>query len=329
MQTQLCRMLGIDLPIIQGAIGAAAVPALVAAVSNAGGLGTLVLTGLGAERTRAAIRQTRQRTKRPFIGNFILDFDIEAELAVALDEGIPLISLFWGDPAPFAARIHAAGAQMMVTVGGVDEGKRARDAGADILVAQGWEAGGHVRGTVSTLALIPAVVDIAGDVPVVAAGGIADGRGLVAVLALGAQAAWIGTRFLAATEADVHPEYRTQVIRAGTGDTVYSRLYDGGWPDAPARVVRTRAVADWEAAGCPKSGFRAGEADVIGRTGAEPVYRYAADTPVGATTGDVGSMSLWAGQGVGLVRRIQPAAVIVAEIAAQADALLRTMCGQG
>ena len=320
MPTQLCRLLDFEHPVIQAAVGAAAGPDLAAAVSNAGGLGTLVLTGLGADQARAALRRTRKLTRRPFVCNFILDFDVEAEMAVALAEGVTLISLFWGDPAPFAQRIHAAGARMMVSVGSVAEARQALQAGADILVAQGWEAGGHVRGTVTTLALVPAIVDIAGAVPVVAAGGIADGRGLAAVLTLGAQAAWIGTRFLAAVEADVHPDYRARIFAAGADDTVYARLYDGGWPDAPARTLRTPAVAAWEAAGRPDRGNRPGDDDVIGHTGAAPVYRYAAATPVAATTGDVAAMSLWAGQGVGLVGRLQPAAEIVAELVADARA---------
>ncbi len=327
MQTQLCRMLGIELPIIQAPIGEAAGPELAAAVSNAGALGTLVLTGLGAGSALAAIKRTRSLTKKPFIANFILDFDIEAELAVALDNRVPLISLFWGDPAPYAARIHAAGLRMIVTVGSVQEAQHALASGADILVAQGWEAGGHVRGVVSTLALVPSVVDIAGDVPVVAAGGIADGRGLVAVLALGAQAAWIGTRFLTALEADVHPDYRTRILAAGTDDTFYSKLYDGGWPDAAARVLRTQAVEAWEAAGCPGPGARPGESDVIGHTGSAEISRYAAQTPIRATTGEIQAMSLWAGQGVGLLSRVQQAAEIATEIAGQAEAILKALHG--
>ena len=133
---------------------------------------------------------------------------MHAKLAAALEEGERIVSRFWGDPAPYADTIHKSGALLLQTVGSVDEARRALHAGADVLVAQGWEAGGHVRGESTTLALVPAVVDVAGEVPVVAAGGIADGRGLAAALALGAAGAMIGTRFLAAEDADTHRRYR-------------------------------------------------------------------------------------------------------------------------
>ena len=322
MRTELCRTLGIDVPVIQAAIGSAAGPELAAAVSNAGGLGTVALTGRGAEGVRTALRQTRRLTGRPFVANFVLPFGIEEDLAAALDEGVGIVSLFWGDPAPFEHAIHASGARMMVTVGSVEEARSAADRGADVLVAQGWEAGGHVRGTVATLALVPAVVDAVSPLPVVAAGGIADGRGLAAVLALGAQAAWIGTRFLAAVEADAHPDYRARILAAATADTVYSTLFDGGWPDAPARVLRTPAVAAWEAAGRPPPGARPGEGDVVGRDGAAAILRYDVLTPRAGVEGEIAAMSLWAGQGVGLVRRAQPAATIVADLADEARAVL-------
>ena len=194
-------MLGIDHTIIQAPIGGAAGPALAAAVSGAGGLGTLAMTGWGAEAARRRIQEVRAQTDRPFACNLLLVYDIAAEFEAMLAERVPVVSLFWGDPAPLVGRIHDAGARLMMTAGSVAEAERAVEAGADIIVAQGWEAGGHVRGTVSTLALVPAVVDAVAPVPVAASGGIADGRGLAAALALGAQAGFIGTRFLAATEA--------------------------------------------------------------------------------------------------------------------------------
>ena len=210
----------------------------------------------------------------------------------------------------------------MMSVGSVAEAVRAAEAGADVIVAQGWEAGGHVRGTTATLALVPAVVDAVAPVPVVAAGGIADGRGLAAALALGAEAAWIGTRFVSAAEADAHPLYREQLLAAGAGDTLHSTLFDGGWPDAPARTLRTPTVTTWEAAGRPARGGRPGEGDVIGNEALGPIRRYDCITPRTDVTGDILAMSLWAGQGVGLVRRTQPAAEIVAEIVAEARAVM-------
>ena len=322
MRTALCERLGIDVPVIQAAIGSAAGPALAAAVSDAGGLGTLGLTGWGGEEARARIRSLRQATDRPFVANVVLAFDVAEEIEAMLDERVPIVSLFWGDPAPLAGRIHDAGALLMMSVGSVAEAVRAAEVGADVIVAQGWEAGGHVRGSTATLALVPAVVDAVAPVPVVAAGGIADGRGLAAALALGAEAAWIGTRFVSAAEADAHPLYRDRLLAAGTEDTFHSTLFDGGWPDAPARTLRTPTVTIWEAAGRPARGARPGEGEVIGNEALGPVRRYDCITPRTDVTGDILAMSLWAGQGVGLVRRTQPAAEIVAEIVAEARAVM-------
>ena len=142
----------------------------------------------------------RERTERPFGVNLGLAWDQRERLALALTAGAPVISFFWGDAGHLIGEAHEAGALVFVTVGTGAEGQAAAAAGADVIVAQGWEAGGHVWGNVSTLALVPRVVDAVAPVPVVAAGGIADGRGLAAALALGATGAWVGTRFLAAHE---------------------------------------------------------------------------------------------------------------------------------
>jgi NAD(P)H-dependent flavin oxidoreductase YrpB (nitropropane dioxygenase family) len=136
---------------------------------------------------------------------------------------VPVISTFWGDPAAVTDRAHAAGALHLHTVGTAEEAKRVVEGGVDVVVAQGWEAGGHVWGQVTTMALVPAVVDAVQPVPVIAAGGIGDGRGLAAVLALGAQAGWLGSRFLTATEAATHQAYRRQVLDAAPQDAVYTR----------------------------------------------------------------------------------------------------------
>lgn len=321
--TPLCRMLGIDLPIIQAAIGYAACPALAAAVSNAGGLGTLALTGRGPQRVGDLIADTRRLTSRPVAANFILAYDVEAEIDAALAAGAPIVSLFWGEAGPFAHRIRDAGAKLLVTVGSVAEARHAALAGADAIVAQGWEAGGHVRGTVSTLALVPQVVDAVDRIPVIAAGGISDGRALAAVLALGAQAAWIGTRFLAAAEADIHPAYRDALLRSGPEDTYYGALYDGGWPDAPGRSIVNSTIRSWRAAGEPPLGRRPGEGDPLAATSDGWVARrYDATTAHSGYEGEVEAMPLWAGQGVGLVRDIAPAAAIVARLMHEAEAAL-------
>lgn len=319
ISTPFTQKLGIDLPIVQAPIGEASSPALVAAVSNAGGLGMLSITWRSLERTRESIRQTRELTGKPFGVNLVLDWDPEERLAIALDEGVPFVSFFWGDPAPYVARIHAAGALVAHTVASTSEAKRAAAAGVDVVVAQGWEAGGHVWGEVATLPLIPAVVDAVPGVPVIAAGGISDGRGLAAVLALGASGAWLGTRFLMAAESGAHTDYRDRLIRAAETDTTYGTLFDGGWPDAPLRALRNSTVERWEAAGRPASGARPGEGEIVGKNWlGEPVARYSSDSPLAGATGDIEAMVMYAGQSVGGLNRVQPAAEIVSEIATDA-----------
>lgn len=159
--------------------------------------------------------------------------------------------------------MHAAGALHLHTVGTAEEARRAVDVGVDVVVAQGWEAGGHVWGQVATMALVPAVVDAVQPVPVIAAGGIGDGRGLAAVLVLGAQAGWLGTRFLTAVEAATHDRYRRRVLEAAPEDAVYTRCFDGGWPNAPHRAIRNPTITAWEAAGCPPAPGRPGEGEVV------------------------------------------------------------------
>jgi nitronate monooxygenase len=315
LSTPLCDLLRIDVPIVQAPIGSATCPELAAAVSRAGGLGTLALTWTAPDGCADRIRRTRGLTDRPFAVNLVLDWDPRERIEVCAREGVPLISTFWGDPGPHVGLIHDAGALHLHTVGSVAEAVAAAEAGVDVIVAQGGEAGGHVRGTTSTLTLVPAVVDAVGPVPVIAAGGIADARGVTAVLALGAQGAWIGTRFLLAAEANVHAAYRDRLITAAAADAVYTEAFDGGWPDAPHRVLRNTTLTAWEAAGRPAAGDRPGEGDPVATAPSGSVLaRYHMAMPQAGTDGDVEEMALYAGQGVGLARTCAPAADIVGEL---------------
>jgi NAD(P)H-dependent flavin oxidoreductase YrpB (nitropropane dioxygenase family) len=327
MQTALCECLGIELPIIQAPMGGAAGPVLAAAVSNAGGLGMLVPWRADLATVRQQIRETRSLASRPFGINLNLEFPQQERLEAALDEGVRIISFFWRDPVALVPLAKAAGAIVLHTVGTAMAARRAVDCGVDVIVAQGWEAGGHVRGTVATLPLIPVVVDAVSPVPVVAAGGIADGRGLAAALALGAAGAWIGTRFLASREATIHPRYRELLFAACENDTIFAdELFDVTWLKAPHRVLRNKTVEAWEAAGCPPSGKRPGEGEVVATSkSVGPIVRYRSYTPGPDAEGDIEAMSLWAGQSVGLVSKFQPAGDIVHEIAEQAKATLRQL----
>jgi nitronate monooxygenase len=312
MIMSVCEMLGIEQPIVQAPM--AAVPQLAAAVSNAGALGMVTLTW--SEDAGAVVRETAALTARPFGGNLILTSDHHRRLESALEAGLRIVSFMWGDPSSYIKPVHDAGGIVLHTVGSAEEARRAVASGVDVIVAQGWEAGGHVWGSVATLPLVPAVVDAVAPAPVIAAGGIGDARGVAAVLALGAQAAWLGTRFLLAEEMPIHEDYRRALIAATeTGPEWYANLYDVGWPDAPHRALRNSTAQAWEAAGCPPDGKRPGEGDVIAHfASGGSIVRYETAAPMAGTTGEIEALSMWAGQGVALARKSQSAADIVTEL---------------
>lgn len=312
----LMRRLDLTLPLVQAPIGGPCSEGLVAASAEAGALGMLPVSWDRPETIAARVAAVRARTAGTFGANLVLEWPQRARLEACLEAGVRVISTFWGDPARLSPAIKDAGAVHLHTVGSVEEARRAADAGVDVVVAQGVEAGGHVRGTIGTLALVPAVVDALGDVPVVAAGGVADGRGLAAVLALGAQAAWVGSALLVAREAGTHPRYRARLLDASTDDTVLGVIFDGGWPDAAHRALST-----------PTALTRSDRAAIGTRPDGGVVRRYDDFAPTSGTTGDVEAMALYAGQGVGLIREEADAATILRTMAQQASAVLGTLRG--
>ena len=286
--TPLCKLLDIEVPIIQAPIANAANPSLVAAVSNAGGLGTFAMANRTPEGIRELIEEAHRLTNRPFCANFLLrpDEPTEERLQACLDAGVNVVQFFWEEPYQFVNQVHESGALVMYTVPSAEAARTAVDAGVDIIVAQGWEAGGHVKGEVATMALVPRVVDAVPSTPVVAAGGIADGRGLAAALALGAAGVVMGTRFLASEEAIAHPIHKERLIEALETDTLRSTVFDVGWPDAPGRALRNTTIERWEDAGRPASGNKPGEEDVLGHTpDGRPIGRYWSMTPVRGNDG--------------------------------------------
>jgi NAD(P)H-dependent flavin oxidoreductase YrpB (nitropropane dioxygenase family) len=315
-----CALTGAELPVVQAPIAAGA--ELTAAVAEAGGLGVVPGSWLTPAELRRMVHDVRELTRRPFAVNLVLEWDQHERLAAVLEEGVRIVSLFWGDPAPYLPAIRDAGAVSMVTVASAEEARRVVDAGADSVVAQGWEAGGHVWGQVASLPLIPAVADAVAPVPAVAAGGIADGRGLAAALCLGAGAAWMGTRFIATVEAPMHEGYKQQVVESSETATVHTTLFDGGWPDAPHRVLENDTVRDWIAAGSPPAGARPGEGEVVATDRGEPVRRYADAPPTPHTEGRIDLLALYAGQSTGVVGAVMPAAEVVRRTAADAAAIL-------
>lgn len=252
------------------------------------------------------------------------------EIETCLDERVPLVVLFWGDPAPYVRTAHQRGVKVFIQVGSIDEAVAAADAGVDAIIAQGMEAGGHVKSRTALSAIVPAVVDAVKPIPVIASGGIADGRGFFAALSLGAQGVSMGTRFVASEEAYIHADYKVRVVESTGEDTVYSKLFDVGWPGAPHRVLRNNVVKEWEAAGRPPSGQRPGEGRVIGTitrvdgTVVE-VPKYATMDVTPAFRGDIEQAPLWAGESCSLVEEIKPAAQIVRDIMQQAENIIAEM----
>jgi NAD(P)H-dependent flavin oxidoreductase YrpB (nitropropane dioxygenase family) len=328
IQTPLCRDLGIEYPIFSVGMSWLAGPELAAAVSNAGGCGIVGIGGMTGALVHARISETRALTNKPFGVNIILARLQEGQIEACLDEAPPLIVFFWGDPAPYVRDAHRQGSKVFMQVGSVAEAKAAADAGVNGIIAQGLEAGGHVRSTTALSALLPAIVEAVTPLPVIASGGIATGRGIAAALSLGAEAVSLGTRFLCSEEAFAAPEYKERVVRSTAEDTVYTSLFNVGW-DAPHRVLRNRAIDEWESAGRPAHG-RPGEGTAIGMaprggTTAE-LLKYAANSyPTPGFTGDIENAVLYAGESCTLIGDVKPAAQIVRDLVEEAEAIIRSL----
>jgi nitronate monooxygenase len=328
LPTSLTALLGIRVPVIQAPIGSFSCPALAAAVSEAGGLGTLALSWDSLSGCREKIAATQAATQAPFGINLVLEWDQTDRLNACLEAGVKIVSFFWGDAFRYISRAHEAGAKTIVVVGSSGEARRAADSGADIIVCQGFEAGGHVRGVAGSIALVPAVVDAVAPLPVVAAGGFADGRGLAAALALGASGVWMGTRFSASTESLAHIEFKKRLVSSGESDTQYLYLFDGGWPNAPHRVLRNSTVDAWNNAGQPKPGVRPNEKQSIGFSpGGSEIFRYDDVPPVMGMSGDWEACALYAGQSTALIYEIKPAGSIVDDVVRDARQMIFSLHG--
>jgi enoyl-[acyl-carrier protein] reductase II len=303
-------------------------PELVAAVSNAGGFGILQAQLCPPPALRDQITYLRTLTDKPFGVNFVLHFPHRAGIQVCIEEQVTALSFFWGDPSEFVPPAHAAGIAVLHQVGSLEAAVRSKQAGVDVIVAQGIEAGGHLAGEVSTMVLLPGIVDAVAPALVLAAGGIADARGLAAALCLGADGVVMGTRFLATPEANAHRVYKAELVAATEEDTVRTILFGHGWPLAPHRTLRTRFVREWVDRESETQDPRSDE-PIIGHTvigGAEiPIQRFASLPPNAHATGDIESMSLLAGQSVGLINEIRPAAEIVCETVNGAEHLIRKL----
>ncbi|MEP6802420.1 MAG: nitronate monooxygenase [Acidobacteriota bacterium] len=311
IQTRINTLFGIDHPVVLGGMGAATGSELVAAVSGAGGLGILGCAGRTRDWILEAVRGIREKTDRPFGLNLLLFENDGAAFEAVLEAKPRVFSTGWPWPdqdlRPYFSRAHDAGALVLHMVSSVSEARRAAAAGADAIVAQGTEGGGHV-GLMATMALVPQVVRAVAPVPVLAAGGIATGEGLAAALALGAHGALLGTRFLATPEAPVADGFKQAVLASDGHDTLLTEIPDIArgrvWPGAWSRVVRNRFVESWAG--------REGELRAR-RSEAGPAMVRAFQE------GDASGAALFIGQEAGLIDSLEPAAEIVLRLVREAE----------
>jgi len=301
LKPPICELLGIEYPIIQGGMVFLATAELVAAVSNAGGLGVLT-SNHQPDWVREQIRLTRRLTDKPFGINVTLISPFVKEIMeIVLEERIPIVATGGGDPSGYVPELKAAGLKVMPVVSSVAHAKRLEKLGIDAVVAEGMESGAHI-GELTTMALVPQVVDSV-KIPVVAAGGIADGRGLVAALALGAQAVQMGTRFICAEECGAHPKFKQRILDSDDHATVVIRLSKG----RPMRCLGSERAQEFLAAergGASKEGYPF-----------EEIY-------LGMVEGEVNGGLMMAGQSVSLIKEVKTAKEIIDQIMAEAEAII-------
>jgi len=312
LHTPVCDLFGIRYPIVLAGMGGVSLHTLVAAVSNAGGLGVIGAATLDAEGLRREIRLTRELTDKPFAVDLLMPIPdmIRPQMEVVFEENVKIFVAGLAVPQEFVVEMHKRGMIVVVMVGRVRHAVKSAEAGADVVAAQGTEAGGHT-GEIGALALVPQVVD-AVRIPVLAAGGIADGRQLVAALALGAQGAVVGTRFIATPEAQAAPKYRETIVRSSEADTVRTRCYTG----KPARTIRNAYNEAWER--------RADEIQPFPLQVMTSVREGVMDYPGTLGDADPERYFMPAGQGMGLIREIKPAAAVMADIVREAEEVLHS-----
>jgi len=315
LRTRLSDLLGLEHPIVLGGMGTATSPALVAAVSGAGALGVLGATRQSAEELAREAEAIRAATPRPFGLNLLLFLERPGQYDALLAAHPRVVSTAWAtaeqDLGSYVARAHAVGAVFMHMVSTVAEAKAAARAGADIIVAQGTEGGGHI-GLMGTMPLVPMVVSAVAPTPVLAAGGVADGRGLAAALALGADGVLLGTRFLATDEAPIAKGFKQAIVESDGHDTLVTDIPDVAhgqvWPGAYVRVRRNRFIDEW-----------IGRDNELRRRHKE----VSAQLREAAKAGDPDRGAIMIGQTAGLIERVQPAADVVRQISRDAEAILR------
>lgn len=315
IHARICDLLAIEHPVVLGGMGTATAAPLVAAVSNAGGFGTLGTSAFNAATLENEIAAIHENTSKPFGINHLL-FQIQEDMFAVTLRAHPSVAAFaWArkeqNLGDYFQRAHDAGCKVMYSAGEVGEALRAADAGADILVAQGTEAGGHV-GWMASLPLLPMMVKAVAPLPVLCAGGVADGRGLAAALALGAEGVLLGTRFMATAEAPIHVNFKQAILKSDGHDTVLTEIPDLAtqrvWPGALSRAQRNRFIQRW-----------AGREWSVRQNATEIGQQAAAARAVG----DVENASLSFGQDAGLIDSIKSVKDVIQDIVAEAEEIMR------
>ena len=327
LKTRFTELFGIEYPIVSAGMGGVALAELAAAVSNAGGIGTIALAGFTPEAIQNEIAAARRLTNKPLLVNLLVPFLRSGIIETVGKEQIQGVTFFWGDPAEYVPIVKKSGLKVIWQCGSVEGGGcrsrcwRRRYHGAGLRSRRSRARHRHQPCADSFCAGCDRT-----DIPIIAAGGFADGRGLAAALALGADAAAFGTRFLASNEAAADPRYQQRILEAEAEETVHTELYDIGWPNAPHRVLRTKVVEEWERAGRPATGRRPGEGKSIGKMthcGVEiPMVKYSVMSPTSSFEGDIEELPLYAGMSVSLVREKLPAGEIVRRIASEASEVI-------
>ena len=308
LRMPVCDLLGIEVPIFQGGMSTYTSAELVAAVSNAGGLGIIGALGRNRDDLRDEIRRVRNLTSKPFGVNHVVCRIDDACVELTLAQRVPVLSLSWGRAAELTARAHEAGLKVVHQVTTPEDAGGVAAEGADVVIAQGAEGGGHVGTNMSTMALVPQAVDLVKPVPVIAAGGIADGRGLAAAIMLGAQGVLMGTRFLATVECHGRGHSKDALLNSLGSQTMASKFYDDVlgilWPGSVVRSIKNPILEEWA------------------RKQPEEWNRMADDLRPALNAAVANGDFVLAGESVGLIHEILPAAEVVKKIAAEADALL-------
>lgn len=325
IHTPLCSLLGCDVPILLAGMGGVARWELSAAVANAGGFPSLGMVRESPELITSEVTALRAATDRPFAVNVIPAATdpalLDAQITRCLELGVTAFSFFWDVMPEVVARVKNEGALVLHQVGTADQARKAEAVGADVIIAQGIEAGGHVHGRMGSFALAEAILERT-KLPVVVSGGISTGRGLASALALGAQGVQCGTAFLATSELFAHPEHKQRVVEADGNDTVLTDVFVLNWPKGAAvRVIRNSVTdaLDGKLLGHDPDKL---PRDVIAWDDDQGRYRFSTDLPLRTTTGNLEAMPNYAGQGAGLIGDVVPAGVRIEQIMQQAASCL-------